>query len=195
MARTLRIAGGLAAALLLTAAVPAVELVPAGPAFAAEAEAYRAIWEAEGTRMIAALEAASGLSFPPGEIEAIVSDGPPMMAYDGRTMRLRAGYSPAYKRATLMHELGHCLSYMLPRSAGLDNHRLLYLFLHDAWADLYGQAFADRMAAVERRIPGAYDYDAAWAWALAMTREERRARLRGLLAECAEADAAVCPTL
>ena len=37
------------------------------------------------------------------------------------------------------------------------------------------------MVAIERRIPGRYDYDAAWTWALAMTREEQ-ARLRALRA-------------
>ena len=105
-----------------------------------------------------------------------------MTAYDGRTIRLRAGYSPAYKKATLVHELGHRLVLPLPRTAGLDDHRLLYLFLYDVWTDLYGRAFADRMVAIERRIPGRYDYDAAWTWALAMTREERQARLRALRA-------------
>jgi hypothetical protein len=28
--------------------------------------------------------------------------------------------------------------------------------------------------------PGGYDYDSAWTWALAMTREQRRARLKAL---------------
>jgi hypothetical protein len=36
------------------------------------------------------------------------------------------------------------------------------------------------MARIERRIPGRYDYDAAWTWALAMTREGRRTRLMAL---------------
>jgi hypothetical protein len=61
-------------------------------------------------------------------------------------------------------------------------HRTLFLFLYDAWTDLYGQAFADEMVAIERERRGYYDYDAAWTWALAMTREERQARLRALRA-------------
>ena len=36
----------------------------------------------------------------------------------------------------------------------------------------------DRMVRLERRIGP--EYDGAWAWALAMTREERQARLRAL---------------
>jgi hypothetical protein len=169
-----------AAAALLGGAAPLLRVVPAGPEFAAAADEYRAIWEEDGPRIVAALEQASGLAFPPGEIEALVSQAPPMMAYDGRSMRLRAGYSPAYKRATLVHELGHRLAFLLPRGAGLDDHRLLYLFLYDTWTDLYGEAFAIRMSSIESSIPGPYDYDAAWRWALAMSREERQARLAAL---------------
>ena len=68
----------------------------------------------------------------------------------------RCGCAPAirplYKKATLVHEMGHRLSFLLPRTAELDDHRLLYLFLYDVWTDLYGRAFADRMVAIERRI-------------------------------------------
>jgi hypothetical protein len=175
----------LAAWALLCAAAPPLSFVPRTSGFAAAAGQYRAIWETEGPRIVAALEAASGLRFRAVPVEAIVGDGPPMAAYDGRSMRLRAGYSPAYKKATLVHELGHLLSFALPRTAGLDDHRLLYLFLYDVWTDLEGRDFADRMVAIERRIPGRYDYDAAWTWALAMTREERQARIRALGAPAA----------
>jgi hypothetical protein len=168
------------AALALCAAAPPLSFVPQQPVFAPAADDYRRLWESDGARIAAALEAASGLRFGALPVDAIVADGPPMAAYDGRSIRLRAGYSPDYKKATLVHELGHLLSFALPQTAGLDDHRLLYLFLYDVWTDLYGRAFADRMVAIERRIPGRYDYDAAWTWALAMTREERQARLRGL---------------
>jgi hypothetical protein len=170
------------AAWALCAAAPPLSFVPQRPIFAPAAGEYRRLWESDGVRIAAALEAASGLRFRADPIEAIVNDGPPMASYDGRSMRLRAGYSPDYKKATLVHELGHLLSFALPRTAALDDHRLLYLFLYDVWTDLYGRAFADRMVAIERRIPGRYDYDAAWTWALAMTREERQARLRALRA-------------
>ena len=165
---------------LLCAAAPPLSFTPAEPRLAGAADEYRRIWAADGDRIVAALEGASGLAFPATAIEAIVRAGAPMTSYDGRTIRLRADYSPAYKRATLVHELGHRLALLLPRGAGLDDHRLLYLFLYDAWTDLYGTDFADRMVGIERRIPGRYDYDSAWTWALAMTREERQARLRAL---------------
>ncbi len=167
-----------AAGLLLCAAAPPVRFVPVGPQYASASDEYRRVWEADGPRIAAALERAAGLAFPPGRIDAIVSEGRPMAAYDGRTVRLRASYSPAYKKATLVHELGHRLALGLPRAAGLDDHRLLYLFLYDAWTDLYGEAFADRMARIERRIGPAYE--SAWDWALAMTREQRQARLAAL---------------
>ena len=164
----------------LCAVAPPLSFAPAEPRFAAAADEYRAIWDAEGARIVAALEAATGLEFPAAPIEVLVGEEPPMTAYGGRTMRLRAGYSPLYKKATLVHEMGHVLAFRLPRAAGLDDHRTLYLFLYDVWTDLYGRPFADRMVAIERRIPGRYDYDAAWTWALAMTREERRARISAL---------------
>lgn len=173
----------LAAALwvLLAAAAPKLMFVPAEPRFAGAADEYRRIWESDGERIVAALEAETGLAFPAAPIEMLIHQGAPMTAYDGRTIRLRAGYTPAYKRATLVHELGHRLSFLFPRRAGLDDHRLLYLFLYDVWTDLYGRPFADRMVSIERRNRGRYDYDAAWTWALAMTRAERQARLRALI--------------
>jgi hypothetical protein len=170
----------LAFSTLLCAAAPPIRFVPQNPHFASAADEYRAIWDTDGPRIVAALEAATGLRFRDAPVEAIVNDSPPMTAYGGRSMRLRAAYSRDYKKATLVHEFGHLLSFAFPRTAGLDDHRLLYLFLYDVWTDLYGRAFADRMVAIERRIPGGYDYDAAWTWALAMSREERQARLRAL---------------
>lgn len=166
---------------MLWGAAPPVSFTARGPSFAPATEEYRQLWIAEGARIVEALEAATGLAFPGAPIEVIVTDGPPMTAFDGRSMRLRADYSPAYKKATLVHEMGHVLASRLPRTAELDDHRLLYLFLYDVWTGLYGRDFADRMVRIERRIPGRYDYDAAWTWALAMTREERQARLRALV--------------
>ncbi len=180
---------------LLCAAAPPLSFVPVQPRFAGAADEYRALWESEGRRIIAAMETTTGLVYPETPIEMIVQQGPPMTAYDGRSIRLRASYSPAYKRATLVHELGHRLAFALPRSAELDDHRLLYLFLYDVWTDLYGQDFADRMVRIERRIPGAYDYDAAWSWALAMTRDERQVRLRELRAQLPAAGANRLPRL
>ena len=175
---------GIAMALwtVLSAAAPPLSFVPLEPRFAEGAEEYRRLWETEGPRLVAEMEGLTGIAFPDEPVEVLVRDGPPMTAFDGRTIRLRARCSPGCKLGTFTHELGHRLALLLPRSAEIDDHRLLYLFLYDAWTDLYGRDFADRMVRLERRIPGAYDYDAAWTWALAMTREQRQARLRTLAA-------------
>ena len=170
-----------AAGLLLCAAAPPVSFTPVSPEYAEAAAEYRRLWQAEGLRIVAAMEAATGLPFPDSRVDAIVSEGRPMASFDGRTIRLRASYSPAYKKATLAHEIGHRLAFTLPRRSGLDDHRLLYLFLYDVWSDLYGKDFADRMVSIERRIGPAYE--SAWTWALAMTREGRPARLRALRAQ------------
>jgi len=168
----------LVAGLLLCAAAPPVAFTPVSPEYAEAAGEYRRLWQAEGARIVAAMEAATGVAFPDSRVNAIVSEGRPMASFDGRLVRLRASYSPAYKKATLAHEIGHLFTFAMPRPAGLDDHRFLYLFLYDVWTDLYGREFADRMVAIERRIGPAYD--SAWTWALAMTREERQARLRAL---------------
>ena len=166
--------------LLSCGAAAPLDFVAMAPRFEAATEDYRRIWREDGPLIVAAMEAATGRAFPRSQIEVLVRDGAPMTSFDGRTIRLRASSRPAYMKATLVHELGHRLAMTLPRPPELDDHRLLYLFLYDVWTDLYGRDFADRMVAIERRIRAPYDYDAAWAWALSMTREERQARLRAL---------------
>jgi hypothetical protein len=122
----------------------------------------------------------TGHAYPGGRVEAFVGNVTPMTAFGGTAMSLKASYPVYYKRATLVHELGHRLAFTMPRTADLDEHRLLYLFLYDVWDDLYGRDYADRMVSIERQISGRYDYAAAWDWALGMTRTERQARLAKL---------------
>ena len=179
----------------LGASAPPLSFVPLEPRFEPGAEEYRLLWEAEGPRIVAAMESLAGIEFPAEPIEVLVRAGPPMTTYDGRTIRLRARCSPGCKLGTFTHELGHRLALLLPQTGEIDDHRLLYLFLYDAWTDLYGQDFADRMVRMERRIPGAYDYDAAWSWALAMTREQRQARLSELRVLAEAGEPATRPTL
>ena len=166
--------------LLLAAAAPPVTFTPLEPRFEGTAGYYRQLWHAEGPRIMATLERVSGFAFPDRPLEIILRDGRPMTGYGCSAIRLRGTYMGPTAVGTLIHELGHCLAAAMPRSAGLDEHRLLYLFLYDVWTDLYGSAFADRMVSLERRITTGFDYDGAWTWALAMTREERQTRLRAL---------------
>ncbi|MGZ8997490.1 MAG: hypothetical protein ACXW2T_01405 [Allosphingosinicella sp.] len=170
--------GAMLAWVALCAAHPPIAFVPASPQLAAPAEEYRRIWEADGEQIVAVMEEVAGVPYPDSAIEVIVSEGKPMTSYDGRTIRLRGRYSAAYKKATLVHEIGHRLAFTLRRPPELDDHKLLYLFLYDVWTDLYGQAFADRMVSIERQIGPAYA--AAWDFVLAMSRGERQAMLRTL---------------
>ena len=138
---------------LLTAAAPPLEFTPIRPDFAPSAEIYRERWSEEGARIAAALERIAGIPFPDQRIEVLIRDGAPMTSLDGRTIRLRAGYPINVWRATMTHELGHRLAITLGRSAGIDDHRALYLFYYDALIELYGRDFADRVVSMERRHP------------------------------------------
>ena len=170
----------LASVLLLPAAAPPVTFTPLEQRFEETTAWYRELWRAEGARIMVALERVSGFAFPDRPLEIILRDARPMTGYGCSAIRLRGTYTGPTAVGTLIHELGHCLTARMPRTSGLDDHRLLYLFLYDVWTELYGRDFADRMVRLERRIPDRYDYDAAWTWALRMTREQRQARLRAL---------------
>jgi hypothetical protein len=150
--------------------------------FEAAADEYRRIWSAEGGRIIAAMEQLSTLKFPSTSIKAEIYEAPSMSGRGSRPMKLRASYPPDVKKGTLVHELGHRMNAQLKkRPKGVDEHRLLFLYLYDLWDDLYGKAFADREVAFERKLKGIYDYDSAWTWALSMTRDERASKFKEVL--------------
>jgi hypothetical protein len=89
-------------------------------------------------------------------------------------MKLRASYQPDEKKGTLVHELGHRMNAQLKvRLDDLDEHRLLFLYLYDLYVDLYDKEFADREVAFGKTLKGLYDYEAAWNWAMGMSRDER----------------------
>jgi hypothetical protein len=158
-----------------------IDFVPEAEQYAAAAEEYRRIWDADGARIIDAMQRVSGLTFQEDRIEAIVFEGMSYSGVPGEPMKLRASYPTDVKKATVVHELGHRLTFQLGRPQGeIDEHRRLFLFLYDVWVDLYGDEFAAMAVDVERGRKGYYDYAAAWDWALAMTRERRAATLKGL---------------
>ncbi|HEX8580117.1 MAG TPA: hypothetical protein VF655_11065 [Allosphingosinicella sp.] len=174
--------------LLLSGALsgaPLLEFSAADPSLAPAAAEYRALWCADGARIIATMERLSGQPYPGGVVKVLISNNTPMTAFGGGSMTLKASYPTYYRRATLVHEIGHRLAFTVKRNTELDEHRLLYLFLYDSWSDLYRQAYADRMVAIERQIQGRYDYAAAWDWALGLSRAERQARLVKLRGEAA----------
>lgn len=144
------------------------------PAFETAVGEYASIWAAEGDRVIAAMEKISTLRFPEKNVKAQIYEGPSFSGRGSAPMRLRASYQAEEKKGTLVHELGHRMNAQLKvRPADLDEHRLLFLYLYDLYVDLYGKEFAERQVAFGKTLKGLYDYEGAWNWALAMSREER----------------------
>ena len=149
------------------AAATELDFVAREPTFAGAAAEYRAIWNSEGDRIASALRAATGLSLEPGPVRAIVCECVSYSGFRETPMQLRASYSEATKRATLVHELSHRLiSYVAPED--IDQHPVIFLFVYDVWVQLWGKEFADAQVGVESGRRGLYDYEAAWKNALAL---------------------------
>lgn len=154
--------------------------------FDSSARAYERIWREDGARIVAAMERRASLRFvyplyADTVIRALVLEGVSNSGYrELSPMTLRASYPLDTKRATLVHELGHRLM------AGLferdePQHEPLFLWLYDAWIDLYGPEFAAAQAAIERQRGG--PYPAAWDAVTALSAEERAARWQAALRE------------
>jgi hypothetical protein len=155
------------------------------PADSLAADEYRRIWAENETRVVAAMERISGLSFvtpawADTAISARVLEAPANSGYRARPMRLRSSYSSPTKLATLVHELGHRIQTEL-FTRDEDEHEYLFLWLYDAWVALEGQAWADQQVAVERRRGDRYVR--AWDRALALTAAQRAERWRAIVAE------------
>src|SRR6188508_3577479 len=118
-------------------AQPTVDFVASTPAHESAARAYRAIWEQDGARIIAALEARTCMKFPETAVAAIVGDEVSDSGGPEHPMSLRASYGLDVKRATLVHELAHRHLWQLTqRLDDVDGHHTLYLILDRVWADV-----------------------------------------------------------
>ena len=150
---------------------------PEDEKFADAADAYRRLWADEGDAIIEGLERVSGLKFLERDVKAIIFEGASSSGFGSTPMRLRGSYPVDVKKATLAHELGHRMNTQLrTRPPDVDEHRLLFLYLYDVWESLWGKEFADRQVVVESGRKGLYDYETAWKWALALSKEERASR-------------------
>ena len=144
--------------------------------FMKAAKEYQRIWDIEGERITQAIEKISGLKFVEKFINAIVLERPSR----SHPMSFRASYSPAVKRATIVHELCHrILSSNEARhiafgdpDRSLKLHKELDLILYDIWVELYGENFAKKAVEFESKLQPFYKE--AWEWALGKTREQRR---------------------
>ena len=151
------------------------------PGFEAAAAEYRALWAAEGARIIAALEKRSGLKWNEREIRAQIYEGTSFSGFGTRPMRLRASYPADTKKGTLIHEIGHRLQGHLFKQ-NEEDHPFLFLYLYDVWRDLYGEAFADAQVKIESGRKGLYDYERAWKQVLELTEDERITTWRNFVA-------------
>lgn len=168
---------------LLTAAMafatPTLRFSAREPQFESATAEYAAIWQAEGQKITDTLERHTGLRLK-GTIPVMVFEGVSHSGKGDQPMRLRASYPHNTKRSTLVHELGHRLLASIRVTPEIDEHRKLFLVLYDTWVDLFGTDIANAQVAHERRLKGRYDYDAAWNWALSLTREQRKVKFRAL---------------
>src|SRR5512139_3140376 len=155
-------------------AQPAVEFIASTPAHESAAREYRAIWEQDGARIIAALEARTCMRFPETAVTAVVGDAVSDSGGPEHPMSLRASYDLDVKRATLVHELAHRHLWQLAqRLDEVDGHHTLYLILDRVWADVWGQEFAAARVRGESTWNATYDYASAWGWAHKLTFDER----------------------
>jgi hypothetical protein len=155
-------------------AQPAVEFIPSTRAHESAARAYRAIWEQDGARIVAALEARTCVRFPETAVAAVVGDAVSDSGGPEHPMSLRASYDLDVKRATLVHELAHRHLWQLAqRLDDVDGHRTLYLILDRVWADVWGPEFAAARVRGESSWNATYDYASAWTWASKLTVDQR----------------------
>ncbi len=158
-----------------------IEFIPATAALPYAARAYREIWDEDGARIIAALEARTCLTFPESSVSAIVDDAVSYSGGPDQPMRLRASYRLEVKKSTLVHELGHRHLWQLAeRLQDVDGHMTLYLVLDRVWADVWGDDFA--VERVKGEANWGADYAAAWTWARSLSADERSRLWNRLLA-------------
>jgi hypothetical protein len=158
-----------------------INFSPEAEQFAAATKEYEALWQAEGDKIVKAMETVSGLKFAETEIGAIVFEGVSRSGRPGGSpMKMRASYPPDTKKATLIHELGHRhIAQLEKRPADIDEHRVLFLFLYDVWEKLYGKKFADEQVEVEKARRGVYPD--AWQWALSISKKERASKFEEIV--------------
>ena len=155
---------------------------PADSTYSNDAKQYAQIWQEEGQRIIEAMERLSGMHFIDKKIIANILETGSNSGYPNGPMTLRASYDYDTKKGTIVHELGHRLHFSLnskkyPRD--INDHEILFLYLYDVWVELYSVDFANKMVTVEsKRVNPRNNYKLMWENALAMSKEERKMKLK-----------------
>ena len=171
---------GLCAPALAQTSSLQLDFVAESDAFGDAAAEYRTLWQADGERVVDVMEKLTGLEFEAGPVRVIVHEGTSFSGYRDSPMRLRASYARSTKQATLVHELAHRLiSELVPGT--YEDHPIIFLFVYDAWVELWGREFASREVEVESARRGPSDYAGTWRTVLALTADERAQRFQQFL--------------
>lgn len=133
---------------------------------------YQRIWSIDGERIVAVWQEVTRLTFKETEINAVVFEAGPSRSHP---LSLRASLDYERKKSVLVHEIGHRLLYgrtVQPDFSSLENHKTLFLVLHEVLVRLYGSDFAQAAVAWDRQLPNEI-YRIAWEWALQLSPTER----------------------
>ena len=153
-------------------AQPDIVFMASSPKDQYEASVYQTIWNEDGERIVAALEARTCLSFQESRIWAAVAEATSHSGGPDHPMRLRASYIRSVKQSTLVHELGHRHLWQLAnRLDNIDGHMTLFLVLDRVWAEVWGEEFASNR--VRGEAGWGPEYASAWIWARSLDPEER----------------------
>src|SRR5690606_5489019 len=137
-------------------------------------------------KIVESFKKITNLEFKEDVINAVVFFG----ISQSHPLSLRANLTVEFKKANLVHELGHRLVSgagvriwdVDPLKRSLETHKLLDLFLYDVLVDLYGEEYAIANVELETGEKRPTFYKEAWDWALSFTREERAEKFKELLA-------------
>lgn len=152
-------------------------------------QAYEAIWQSDGPKILERFAHYTGLEFQQDTIEVKVHGGQSMSGKDGAPMRLNVRNDTLIKkRNALIHELAHRLLfgnglYAPEDSNPTDNDEIrVMLFQGDVINDIYGQADYEYWANAdpdERTGDHLKDLQ----YVLSLSEEGRVKTLRGLIAK------------
>lgn len=148
---------------------------------------YEEFWSHEGEEIVRVFYSLTGLRFWYKSITVHIVQGDYSSEAGSRYKRMRLrhnSYNLDDRRQLVAHELAHRLlmgNYI--DGAGpahlFYSHYYIYLFLYDAWVQLWGREFAAEMAKKEEAKPRAYNL--AWRRAMALTFEQRQEALKRLI--------------
>jgi hypothetical protein len=93
---------------------------------------------------------------------------------------MRADLASERRESVLVHELGHRILFrrmILEERSSLENHKVLFLVLHDVFIKLFGPEKTEEIIEWDKNLPRP-EYKEAWEWALSFSKEERMSEFK-----------------